>query len=166
VTYSAERQLIQKLSSEQYGSAQIEMIRTFLAHFSGTLSSAFLLEILGCVHMESNKVQAMQIIVDSLKYSLDGHDISRLLQTFTMTSRKRELLNMIFDKKVKPPLNLSIGASVQQILSQIPMDSHKIEALRLMGPYIIDSNSAAAHEVVNSFTQQLHRNQARTILGL
>jgi hypothetical protein len=166
ISSSPESALITRLSSEQYGSNQVEMIKTFLMHYSGTLKSSFVLDILSCVHMESNKVLAFQLIVDSLKYSLDGHDIARLLSTFTMTSRKRELLNMIFDKKARPPMNLSAGASVQQILSQIPMDSHKIEALRMMGPYIIDCDSMAASQIVNSFTQQLHKNQARTILGL
>ncbi|KAL0478848.1 hypothetical protein AKO1_008244, partial [Acrasis kona] len=134
--------LIKQLRSETFGATQIEIIRTFLSQLQVTIKSAYLIEIIHCIQMESNKLIALQLLIESNKHaSLDGHDIVRLLQEFQMTSRKREVLVLLFRDVNKPPMNLSVTASVPQIINQLPMQSHKLEALHIMSPYIIDKDS-------------------------
>lgn len=161
---SPVRSVLSRLGSERFGSKQLEIVRDYLDGVSVNLNGSRIIELLQVIPTESNRITALEVIVQSNKYQVDGFDVVRILNLFLLPARKREAITFLFGNTANLPVGLNCGIYVVQILRLLPLENHKLEVLKLMSPAIIEKTKPAVETVLSLFRINANVEKAKSIL--
>lgn len=125
--------LIDILNATPSNSAKITILQSTL-NLIEHLKWSDVYDIISCVSDDGNKVEAIKIIVSLNKISEQvSAFLSRIVQSISSDIYKVLAISTLID-------NISIisGSEVAEILQNIKNNSHKINALKILLPYLID----------------------------
>jgi hypothetical protein len=163
---SPARSLLYRIQKERIGSNQVDLVREYVNSTIVKLNGLLMVGIIEAISMGSNKLKALEYIIASNKYEVDGNDVKHILDLFSLSSEKREVLLMFLkNNSSNYPSNLHHGTNVEHILSLLPLESMRLEILELMKDNALEKK-LNVRSIVDLFKIESNKNKAKELLGI